>query len=534
MKLRDYQSEAIEALYKGWADGGRRLAVVLPTGVGKTVIMTTIAADAAHHGRRALILVHRDELAQQTLDKLRQMVRPGVTVGLVKAEHDEHAADIVVASIQTVQRLPRLERIWSEAGPLSVVIADEIHRSASQSWVSVFEALGCLPGDQQGAPLLCGFTATLSRADARGLGDIWERVVYTRGIKWFIEHGHLVEPRGKTVVTDLNLTEVKKTGGDYNEHELGIRMADETIREAIISAYREHADGRLGVLFAPTVASAEFFAEGLSDAGLRTEGVYGTTPLSQRAEIYARYRAGETRVLTSCTALAEGWDAPWASCAVLARPTLHAGLYIQQVGRVLRPWPGKKDAIILDVAGAAQRHSLHALIELNETIPQDVNLTEVKEVDEEEIKDLEATRYRGPVAFADVDLFAGTGAKWLTTTGGVLFIPTSDKLVFLHPQPDGWAIGVCPKTHLHGGSWVAQGLSPEEALAEASEYAIMRDPTIASIHAPWRKRGKPSDKQIDFARNLGIDSQGMGKAELSDAITMRLASRTLRTLATTK
>lgn len=526
MKLRDYQEEAVNALYAGWHAGGRRLAVVLPTGVGKTVIMTHIAADAAAHGRRALILVHRDELAQQTLDKLRKIVPATTTLGLVKAQHDECHAQIVVASIQTVARLERLERIWSQFPPPSVVIADEIHRSASDSWVRVFGALGCM---STGGPLLCGFTATMSRADARGLGDIWERVVYTRGIKWFIERGDLVNVTGKTVVTDLELDQVKKTGGDYNERQLGVRMADETIRKAIVDAYQEHAADRLGVLFAPTVDAAEFFAEGLNAAGLATEGIYGHTPLSVRAERYARYADGETRILTSCTALAEGWDAPWASCAVLARPTLHEGLYIQQVGRVLRPWPGKKDAIVLDVAGATQRHSLHALIELNETVPRDVDLASVTELDDEDREQLEGVKYHGPIAFADVDLFAGTEAKWLTTSGGVLFIPTSQELVFLHHTGDTWGVGVCPKSTTQGGRWLHQHLSPEEALAKASDYAVTMDPAIARAKAAWRK-GRPSEKQIEFAMKLGIDPTGKNKAALSDAITIHLASRTLRGL----
>lgn len=533
MKLRDYQQGAIEALYAGWGQGGRRLAVVLPTGVGKTVIMTAIAADAARHGKRALILVHRDELAQQTLDKLRKVVPDSTSLGLVKAQHNEAHADIVVASIQTVQRLDRLREIWNGAVAPAVVIADEIHRSAAPMWVKVFEELGVFTAT---GPLMCGFTATMSRADARSLGDVWERVVYTRGIKWFIEQGHLVNVSGKAVTTNVDLDSIKKTAGDYNERELGLRMADETVRKAIVDAYSEHAADRQGVLFAPTVDSAEFFADGLNEAGFRTEGVYGTTPLlgdQGREGIYGRYRAGETQILTSCTALAEGWDAPWASCAVLARPTLHQGLFIQQVGRVLRPWPGKKDALVLDVAGATRQHSLHAMIELNETVKKDVDLREQEDLAFVEI--LEAIKYTGPVAFADVDLFAGTEAKWLTTSGGVLFIGLRDRLIFLNPVPgsEEWAVGEF-LTPNRGGGWLFRGDSAA-AMAWASDYALEQDPSTASKNASWRKgRRKPSEAQTEFAVKLGLDPTGMSKDEVSDAISIALASRTLRRFATKK
>lgn len=523
LALRDYQLEALGALAEGWQDGGQRLAVVLPTGAGKTVIFANLADQWAHRGHRVLILVHRDELAQQTLAKLRA-TNDALSVGMVKAEHNDVGAQVIVASIQTVQRDHRLRQL----GRFALIVCDEAHRSASDGWLKVLQALGAF--DSASGVKVAGFTATMSRADKRGLGDVWERVVYSRGIRYFIDRGFLVRPSGLAVgVPDLS--GAKRTAGDYNEAELGVRMSTETMRSAIVQGYLEHAFDRQGVLFAPTVDAAQFFAEGLRAAGIATEGVYGTTPLPERAVIYDRLRRGDVQVLTTCTALAEGWDEPQVSCAVLARPTLHAGLYIQQIGRVLRPWPGKSSALVLDAAGASAKHSLEALIELHETPPPvDKTDDELLEELDEQAERMPAWRYTGPTEFVDIDLWAGTGARWLTTTGGVLFVSVGKELVFLLPQGSTWSVGRCSQYSLVGGGWLKEGLSADQALAWASEWAVQQDPSLAGAKAPWRRKQPPSEAQRNYAASLGIDVTGRTKAEVSDMISVRIASTTLRTI----
>lgn len=520
--MRDYQREAAAALWNGWLTGGRRLAVVLPTGSGKTVIMAHLAAERATAGERVLILVHRDELIDQTAAKLRKL-NPEINIGVVKAERNDTLARVVIASIQTLARAKRLDQLVAR-GRFGLVLADEIHLSVSDSWVNVLKAVGCWQAD---GPRLGGFTATFSRADRRGLADVWEQVVYTKGIKWFIERGYLVPPTAHAVTTGVDFDALKTRGGDYDAGDMDIKLATDTTRDAIIEAYQTFAPDRIGVLFAPTVDSARYFMEGLTDAGIRTEGVFGETSRPQRAEIYARQRTGQTQCLATCTALAEGWDAPWTSVGILARPTLHQGLFVQQVGRTLRPWPGKADAIILDAAGATRRHSLHAVIELNET-QEKADWSDTDEQDEpEERGPSDAPEYRGPIGFEQVDLFAGTGARWLTTTGGVLFVGMSTGFIFAVEQGGAWSVGFMEK-YQQRGHWIAEGLDAEEAITVGADHAITEDPTVASSSAAWRKgKRAPSEAQINYAAKLGIPADGESKDSLSDKITIKLASRQL-------
>jgi superfamily II DNA or RNA helicase len=89
---------------------------------------------------------------------------------------------------------------------------------------------------------------------------------------------------------------------------------------------------------------------------VRAEHIDGTTPKPERDDALARLASGEIEVVTNCLVLTEGWDLPAVSCCVLARPTKKMGLYRQMIGRILRPAPGKTDAIVLDHSGAVFRH----------------------------------------------------------------------------------------------------------------------------------------------------------------------------------
>lgn len=520
LQPRDYQVEALDALDQEWADGTQRTAIVLPTGSGKTVIFAHLARERQRN--RVLIIVDLEELIGQTVDKLRRVDRT-LSVGVVRGNQNEGSAAVVVASIQTLRRPNRLAQI----GQFGTIVVDECHMAVSDSYITVLQHLGAwVPW----GPKVVGFTATMSRGDTRGLGDVWENVCFTRGIKYFIDRGHLVPPVAKQVITDLDesLAKVKQTGGDYNKHALGIIMTDDDILRSITDAYREHASDRQGVIFAPTVESAEYFAAGLTAAGFPAEGIFGSTPKAERKERHIRFRAGDTQIVASCTALAKGWDAPWCSAAVLARPSLHQGIFIQQIGRVLRPWPGKTDAMVIDVAGATRRHNLHALIELNETPePKDSEPWDIDEDEPEEPGDGPPKRYQQAVGFEDVDLFAGTEARWKRTSRGVLFVSTKASLYFLAADGETWRVG---KTPARGGrvEWLRTDCPAEEALTWAGQLAVEEDPTVASNKAPWRGRpGPPSPKMLDYAQSLGIPTQGINKNALSDAIDITLANRIL-------
>jgi ATP-dependent helicase IRC3 len=122
LALRPYQQQALDAIAAAELRGVRRQLLALPTGAGKTVIFASLIAQMP---QRTLILVHRDELVRQTLDKLR-MVQVAGSIGVVKAQADDHAGDVVVASVQTLSRPQRLARV---AATFRLIVVDEAHHA---------------------------------------------------------------------------------------------------------------------------------------------------------------------------------------------------------------------------------------------------------------------------------------------------------------------------------------------------------------------------------------------------------------------
>jgi superfamily II DNA or RNA helicase len=513
---RPYQAAAIQALNTGWQGANNRLAVVLPTGAGKTVVFSNLIDDRlpglVARGERALVIAHREELLTQAADKIRA-VAPSLRVGVVKAERDEHQdVDVIVASIQTLA----VERRRQAIGCIGLVIVDECHHAAARSYMTVLEHFGAW----RGVPT-AGFTATMTRADG-GLADVWQEVVFTLDILEMIEDGYLCDVRGKRVVVEgLDLDAVKTRNGDLQDGQLGQALDDSGAAEVVAEAYRQHAADRPGVVFTPTVATAQSMAESFTAAGIPAAAVWGDMPREDRAATLKRYKAGDVQVLTNCMVLTEGFDAPWTSCAVIARPTKSAGLYCQMAGRALRLFEGKKDALILDVMGASTRHKLASIVDLTgRDVPQPAEgqtLREAVRAAEEKAKQhMDLSR----IQVEEIDLFHGSTVRWLRTESGVWFIPVADATyVFLIRNPADrtyWlrrfdvASGlVAPKRD------IPMPLAPAKAWLEQQARA-MGSRWLATRSAPWRLK-PASPKQVNFCRMNRIPvPSGSTAGEVSD------------------
>lgn len=534
LALRDYQRAAIDAVFGAWSEGMRRPAIVLPTGMGKTVVFAHLISEFSRseygraYGPRVIVLVHRDELADQAMAKIRA-VAPELSVGKVKASDNDIHADVMVCSVQTIARHGRRATLMAaqeRSGRVGLIITDECHHAAATSYQDVYS----------GFPdaLQLGVTATMARGDGVGLGTQWQDVVYTRSILNGIANGHLVDVKARNIeVEGFALDRVKVSRGDYQASDLGDALEDSGGDLVIAKAYREHASDRPGIVFTPTVATAELTRDALRNTGITAAAISGETPREERLGIFEDFRTGRTQVLVNCMVLTEGFDAPWASCAVIARPTRSQPLYIQMVGRVLRPWPagGKKDALVLNLNGAGGK--LSTLIDLEpglvEEIKEGETLTEAVEREEAEGHTLIT---RGHPAFglrmSEVNLFAASGTAWLSTAGGVMFISAGEWTYFLWPsvvQDGAWDVCRRPKrgkpeqTH-------HQGLTMELAMSWAEAEAENHGSFSISRKASWRG-GKASEAQLGLAHSLGIDTTDMGKAAVSDAISVALESRAI-------
>ena len=542
IKLRDYQREAIDAVFKAWAGGMQRPAIVLPTGAGKTVVFASLikrwrdydfrvkqpgSLEQPGPDTRVIVLAHRDELVDQAIAKIKAMLPEGVSVGKVKAGDDDFMADIMVCSVQTLASEPR-RRILVDAQPrhggIGLIITDECHHAAAASYRKIYDAFP--------DALHLGVTATMARGDGVGLGKVWEEVVYKRSILNLISKGHLVDVRTKRIdLKGLDLGGVKASRGDWRAGDLGQALMDAHADTAIARAYKEHAGDRRGIVFTPTVETAHAACEALNRSYVKAVTVSGETDRADRARAYKRFQDGSVQVLVNCMVLTEGFDAPWAEVAMIARPTQSAPLYTQMVGRVLRPWPGKTEALVLDLVGASS-NKLRTLIDLEPGAVQAMRDGET--LAEAVVREAEEGNQKvpaGSLAFElkvrDVSSFDASEYAWNRTQGGVLFISCGEARVFLWPTPDQsglWDVCVSPNP---GRKWERTpytGLPIGEAMAWGE--AVSEDHADFSVarSAKWRK-AKPSEAQLAYAEGLGINPAGMNRGQLSMAIDAVKSSR---------
>lgn len=541
IKLRGYQRDAIDAVFKAWADGMRAPAIVLPTGAGKTVVFSALVREWRHdtqytkttQGQRVMILAHRDELVDQAIAKLRA-VMPGVNVGKVKGTDNDVHADVVVASVQTISRAGRMAplRIFQKTyGSIGLIITDECHHAAAASYRKIYNAFP--------DALRLGVTATMARGDGRGLGSVWDDVVFQRSVLWMISKGYLTDVRTKRVdLKALNMGSVSVSRGDWAAGDLGRALMDAEADTAIARAYKEHAGDRQGIVFTPTVGTAHAASVALHNAGIRSEVIHGETHSLDRRAAYEDYRTGKIQVLVNCMVLTEGFDMPQASAIVIARPTQSETLYAQMVGRGLRPYPGKADCLVLDLVGASA-NKLRTLIDLDPDGPESVRDGEtLAEAVVREAEEQNAAVPAGSLAFElkvkDVNSFAAFSMAWLRTPAGVVFIACgNDTKIYLAPsknEPGLWDVKVARYGVVTGPDGVQtlkwtyratdyRDLPLGQAMAWGEAVSEDYQPAGYGIHktAPWRKKA-PSPAMRALAARYGVNARGRLAGEVSDDI----------------
>lgn len=602
--LRDYQRQCLAAIAElRWASPDvNRIGIEMATGLGKTITFAAAADEWLTERRepaffdndhqdagRVLVLAHTDELIEQAAEKILTVTRGRWTIGIVKAERDETDVDIVVASVATLARPGRRERITD----VGLIIVDECHHAVASTYLDILEHFGAFYSgavkcgktfcDRCGDCLACygddpcgshggdhvwdrvpdvpvlGVTATLARSDGQGLGKVWQDVAFTRSLAWGIRHGYLI---------DLVPYTIKIPGVDAGASDaaLDAMLADSIAPEAVVRAWIDNAvtaeslrrpELPSTVLFAPLVQSARAFANAFSLYGVKAEVVHGKLAPAERKAILDRYEQGITTVVCNAMVLTEGWDSPRTMCVIVARPTQSVPLFVQMVGRGVRPWlgadaPAREDqrCVLLCVAGATNELATIADLSDRPIDGQDGKSLMQMEDEYDLGKDIEPDTdraYRGPVVVERWDAAVRASTKaWKYTAGGVPFLPTAKRgegYVFVLQSAPGGSWGIWHRaaldrratgfrTHL-----VATAPDLELAMALAEDEAQERGGDIGRLLADkgraWRKDVPSADMQA-LATRCGINvvpvmqDKRAGKAgRLSDMIDKAMASRVL-------
>lgn len=404
--LRPYQARTVDSIFGAWESGLDRPAISIATGGGKSVVFGAVARDHLRHHRAegpAVLVAHRRELVTQAAGHFSR-ANPDLKVEVALGNPGRYGstkrartllawrrADVVVSSVQTLAS-PSTSEVFPDP---SLVIADEAHHAAANQWRKVLTALGCFSGTRA-----LGVTATPFREDHRDFSEVWQGIVASVDIAWLISHGlvdgeevevepgrgYLIPPSLRHLIVDgMDLTQVptsQKSGAvDYREGALAEEMHRAGAFDYVAKTILSELGDRKGVIFAPTVASSRYLAQVLCESGVPCHHVDGDMGTPERDTIIGDFRADRVRWLSNVGIVSEGFDIPEIDAVVLARPTKSRIFFRQAIGRALRPAPGKTDAIVLDVAGASDGHSLAGVEALTDAdvleAGRDENLTEL-------------------------------------------------------------------------------------------------------------------------------------------------------------
>lgn len=346
--LRDYQQSAVDQIRLEFRAKNSPVLFVLPTGGGKTFTFSYIAASAADLGRAVCIIVHRKELLLQASRSLSDL---GIEHGLISPFFTPNPrARVQVASVDTL-----LQRLKKQAYSFGLLIFDEAHHVVDgNKWGRAFEQLG--------KPPMLGVTATPVRTDGKGLGEhaggVFKAMVLGPSVAELIARGSLINPQVYASPEVVEVDDLKTNReGDYNLKDLAARVDKPRITGSAVEHYSKICPGARAIVFCTSIEHAKHVADEFRAAGYLFDLLVGAPEMSdaERTAVNQRLRRGEIHGACTVDLVSEGYDLPDLECCIMLRPTASEALFLQQVGRVMRPSDGKTQCWLLDHVGNVGR-----------------------------------------------------------------------------------------------------------------------------------------------------------------------------------
>ena len=356
MKLRPFQSEAVDAVIAEWGTHRSTLGVAA-TGLGKTRIIAGLMQHQSRPRGRMMFLAHREELIFQAAKHIHRATGLETDIEMADLRAGHHfgrVTPVVVSTIQTQvagNGYCRMERF--DPSEFGILVIDEAHHAAADSYRRVIDYYSQNPNLK-----VIGVTATPDRADERALGQIFESVAFDYDIRYGIDEGWLVPIRQNMVnVEGLDFSGMRVTAGDLNGADLARVMEFETVLHGIASPTLELTGNRRTLIFAASVVQAERLCEILNrHKPDSARFVYAKTPKDERRAMFSEYHTGRFQYLCNVGVATEGFDEPGVEVVVMGRATMSRSLYAQMIGRGTRP-------LAHVVAGVVEPEARRAAIE---------------------------------------------------------------------------------------------------------------------------------------------------------------------------
>ena len=493
MQLRPYQQECIATIE---AQSPGAYLVQMATGLGKTVTFANIP----RHGKRMLILSHREELVEQPRKYF------DCSYGIERAGNHSAGEEVVSASVQTLVR--RLGDFDPNA--FDLIICDEAHHAAAATYRKIF--------DYFRPTKLLGFTATPNRGDKVRLDTVFSKIIFQRDLRWGIKNDYLTDITCRRVNIGFDLSAVRTRMGDYAPGELSQAM--EGTADAIAQAYRELAVGST-LIFAVNVEQAHEIASRIDGA------VVVTGETKDRASIIQAFTAGEIPCIVNCMVCTEGTDIPRVETVIIARPTQSEALYAQMVGRGLRKYPGKDKLRLIDCVGITGRASLctaPSLLGIDmENVPKrkeqliegdlfdlPMKIAAASDVPESWIKNVQLVDL-----WAQEQKYQLHGVNWFKMPDGSLVCSLEDRKKIVIPCPD--ALGM---VNMPDGRRIGMQDALDQAFVDLStNYSSCRALWDMEMVRRWGKvPATPKQLSIINRKCKGFDTTGLTKGDASQIL----------------
>lgn len=332
-ELRPYQIDVMERVRQRIREGHQRIILQASCGAGKTSVSSEIVRLAVEKRKRCLFIAHRRRLVEQKSARLSDF---GVDHGVLMAGHDQNRHSLVqVACRDTLlERCVRTRR--AELPPADLVIVDEGHR-VKPGGGGYRDLLDAYPD-----AVTVMLTATPVWPDGSGMGRYFTALECAVPPSQLIRDGYLVPVRC--------YAPERKAGKN------GKVQGGKGLKGDPVAAWRMWAEGRPTVLFSATCEASRAVVNRFNAAGIPAEHIDAQTPDEEREAVFERMARGRTLAVGNVGILIEGADLPFLSCCQMLRSAGSCIFFVQCAGRVMRPYPGKREAVLIDHFGSIFKH----------------------------------------------------------------------------------------------------------------------------------------------------------------------------------
>lgn len=332
------QQAALKNLNALVANGEKRGLVVSATGTGKTYLGAFAVKD--FKPKKFLYVVHRQQIAKKSLESFYKVIGSSrKDYGLLSGDHHDVNRKYVFATVQTLSQPDVLASLAEDE--FDYILIDEAHRAAAPSYQKILAHFK--------PEFLLGMTATPERMDEQNVYQIFDyNLAYEIRLRDALEE-KMLTPFHYVGVQDYEVagqTIDETTGLRYLVSE---QRVDYVLKE--IEYYGYCGDHAKGLVFCSRQDEAKELAILFSQKGHPAVALTNEDSEKRRSEVIAELVNGKIEYIIAVDLFNEGIDIPSLNQIIMLRNTQSSIVFMQQLGRGLRKYPGKNFVTVLDFIG---------------------------------------------------------------------------------------------------------------------------------------------------------------------------------------